>query len=253
MTNLNPQTQYVQVSTNQIPLEHINLEYLSGVTVNEEAQCLLDISNNQNAIQSSAAAQQQQHAHPQPHQHQSLAAQHIQQFKIEYPTDGDYAEDEEVVSQGAVEVEAVHIEENSSINSYDGHNVTTIHPAGVAPSSATHHHAVPTSVDSKTLYTHQYNGVVTAATNTTASIVPQSLKRARHHEIQLKNGEQDFTDVISAAVDYFKMQTAVADADAAFAKYILEEVRQMSKKRKNEFKRKVTTWLTSEDDNGGLE
>lgn len=256
MTSINP-TQYVQVSANQIPLDHINLEYLSGVNVSEEAQCLLDISNNQNAIQTTAAVQQ--HAHSQPHQHQSLAAQHIQQFKIEYPNDGDFAEEEEVVSQGPVEVETVHtIEENSSINSYDAHNAAAI-AAGVAPSAATHHHSAPTSVDSKTLYAHQYNGtiamvtsVVTAATNTTATSQAHPQKRARHHEI-LKNGEQDFTDVISAAVDYFKMQTAVADADAAFAKYILEEVRQMSKKRKNEFKRKVTTWLTSEDETAGLE
>lgn len=44
------QQHYVQVSGNQIPIEHINLEYLSGVNVSEDAQCLLDISNNTNAI-----------------------------------------------------------------------------------------------------------------------------------------------------------------------------------------------------------
>lgn len=48
-TSANPQ-HYVQVSANQIPIEHINLEYLSGVNVSEDAQCLLDISNNTNAI-----------------------------------------------------------------------------------------------------------------------------------------------------------------------------------------------------------
>lgn len=49
-TTTSNQPQYVQVSTNQIPIEHINLEYLSGVNVTEDAQCLLDISNNTNAI-----------------------------------------------------------------------------------------------------------------------------------------------------------------------------------------------------------
>lgn len=50
------QQHYVQVSGNQIPIEHINLEYLSGVNVSEDAQCLLDISNNTNAIGKPTAA-----------------------------------------------------------------------------------------------------------------------------------------------------------------------------------------------------
>lgn len=247
------------MSTNQIPLEHINLEYLSGVNVTEDAQCLLDISNNQNTINSNAQ-QQQQHAHPHPHQHQSLAAQHIQQFKIEYPNDdGDYAEEEEVVPHCAVEVEAVHaIEENS----FDGHNVNASAIGSAVAQTAAVHSAV---VDSKTSIYHQYNGSIalvsgsvaaaaatpsiTTATSLAAHVQPT--KRSRHEA--MKNGGDDLSDVISAAVDYFKMQTAVADADAAFAKYILEEVRQMSKKRKNEFKRKVTTWLTAEDDTTGLD
>lgn len=166
-----------------------------------------------------------------------------------------------MVSQCAVEVETVHaIEENSSINSFDGHNVNSAALAGAVAQQSNAHPAQAT-VDAKTLYSHQYNGsiamVTTVAapapsntTTATATTIAQAVKRPRH---ELKNGESDFGEVISAAVDYFKMQTAVADADAAFAKYILEEVRQMSKKRKNEFKRKVTTWLTSEDDTTGLE
>lgn len=256
------------MSTNQIPLEHINLEYLSGVNVTEDAQCLLDISNNQNTINNNAQQQQQQqqHAHPHPHQHQSLAAQHIQQFKIEYPNDeGEYAEEEEVVPHCAVEVETVHaIEENSSINSFDGHNVNAA-TIGSAVAQTAAAHSAQAAVESKASIYHQYNGSIalvsgsvaaaaatpsiTTATSLAAHVQP--IKRSRHEA--MKNGSDDLSDVISAAVDYFKMQTAVADADAAFAKYILEEVRQMSKKRKNEFKRKVTTWLTAEDDTTGLD
>lgn len=69
----------------------------------------------------------------------------------------------------------------------------------------------------------------------------------------MNSDPQDINDAITAAVDYYKQQTAVTDADAAFAKYILEELREMNKKRKNEFKRMVTTWLTTEDDETGLE
>lgn len=259
------------MSTNQIPLEHINLEYLSGVNVTEDAQCLLDISNNQNTITNNAQQQQQQQQHTHPPIHQSLAAQHIQQFKIEYDSerypndDGEYAEEEEVVPHCAVEVETVHaIEENSSINSFDGHNVNAA-TIGSAVAQTAAAHSAQAAVESKASIYHQYNGSIalvsgsvaaaaatpsiTTATSLAAHVQP--IKRSRHEA--MKNGSEDLSDVISAAVDYFKMQTAVADADAAFAKYILEEVRQMSKKRKNEFKRKVTTWLTAEDDTTGLE
>lgn len=167
-----------------------------------------------------------------------------------------------MVSQCAVEVETVHaIEENSSINSFDGHNVNSAALAGAVAQQANTHPVQP-AVDVKTLYSHQYNGSIAMVTtvaapapsNTTtapATTIAPAPKRPRHDVV--KNGDSELSEVISAAVDYFKMQTAFADADAAFAKYILEEVRQMSRKRKNEFKRKVTTWLTSEDETTGLE
>lgn len=157
------QQHYVQVSGNQIPIEHINLEYLSGVNVSEDAQCLLDISNNTNAIGKfflPLLMQEQQkktdkflkiaanHTHPPPQpqqtqqiqtqsqaqnhgqaqvisnqisnkfdlwtlnhpdlltkQHQISAAQHIQQFKIEYQDQIDNSMDEKItMSQASVKV-----------------------------------------------------------------------------------------------------------------------------------------------------
>lgn len=263
--------QYVQVTSGQqIPIEQINLEYLSGVNVPEGAQCLLEIgsSNTTNVISNHHSHQQQQqpaqqqhhqsqHQHQtqqqthqaQPQQHQSLAAQHIQQFmKVEYPPDeNDYGEESEevIVSQCAVEVETVPAtEENSTINSYDGHTITTTTPNASLPQPP--HHIRTLTNNTKKIY-HQVinsNGLITSQPTLTA------VKRQR---LDLGGGEQDLSEAINAAVEYFKHQTAIADADAAFAKYILEELREMSKKRKNEFKRMVTTWLTTQDDEAGVE
>lgn len=103
------QPQYVHVTANQIPIEQINLEYLSGVNVSEDAQCLLDISNNTNAIanhqhpppqpqqtqQIQTQSHNQQHQSNQP-QHQLSAAQHIQQFKIEFQDQLESSLDEKI-------------------------------------------------------------------------------------------------------------------------------------------------------------
>lgn len=104
------QPQYVHVTANQIPIEQINLEYLSGVNVSEDAQCLLDISNNTNAIanhqhpppqpqqtqQIQTQSHNQQHQSNQPQQHQLSAAQHIQQFKIEFQDQLESSLDEKI-------------------------------------------------------------------------------------------------------------------------------------------------------------
>lgn len=251
-------TQYVQVTPTQMPIEHINLEYLSGVNVSEDAQCLLDISNNttnvisnhhthqvqqqhqqpqeQSQQHQSHQTQQQTH-HQQPQQHQSLAAQHIQQFKIEYQPDNEYGEESEevIVQQCAVEVETVPAtEENNAINNYETHNITATN--ATLPHQTQHIRTLTNNT--KKVY-HQIinsNGLITTQ---------PAIKRQR---LDVSSNEQDITDALTAAVEYFKHQTAIADADAAFAKYILEELRQMSKKRKNEFKRMVATWLTTQDD-----
>lgn len=273
-TNNTSQPQYVQVTANQIPIEHINLEYLSGVSVTEDAQCLLDISNNTNAItnhhhpqqppppqqtqQIQTQPQQQQVTVQQQHQpHQSLAAQHIQQFKIEYPNDeNDYGDETEevIVSQCAVEVETVPTSvETNSITTYDGHTHTltpTATSTTLAVAAPQQHIRNIGNTTTKKIY-HQVinsNGMITTAPH---QLMTTSIKRQRLETTN--NDQQDYGDAITAAVDYFKQQTAIADADAAFAKYILEELRDMNKKRKNEFKRMVTTWLTTEDDEAGLE
>lgn len=272
-----PQQQYVHVTTNQIPIEHINLEYLSNVNVSEDAQCLLDISNNTNAINSHhhapqptpTAQQTQQIATSAQHNasqqsgqtqtHQSLAAQHIQQFKIEYPSEEtNYADDGEevIVSQCAVAVEAAPTSiENSSIANYDGHTHTLTQAAtsttlAVAPAQLRNIGTTAT----KKIY-HQVinsNGLITS---TPHQLMTTSIKRQRlETHAAAQNSEQpEYNEAITAAVDYFKQQTATGDADAAFAKYILEELRGMNKKRKNDFKRMVATWLTTEDDEAGLE
>lgn len=258
-------TQYVQVTPSQIPIEQINLEYLSGVNVSEDAQCLLDISNNTTNVISNhhtthqpQTVQQSQQNQPnqthqqthqqQPQQHQSLAAQHIQQFKIEYPADdNEYGEESEevIVQQCAVEVETVPAtEENNAMNNYETHNITS---TNTTMPHQTQHIRTLTNNTTKKVY-HQIinsNGMITSQPSVPA------IKRQRL-DVSSSN-EQDITEAITAAVEYFKQQTAIADADAAFAKYILEELREMSKKRKNEFKRKVTTWLTTQDDETGGE
>lgn len=261
-TTATQQPQYVQVSANQIPIEHINLEYLSGVNVSEDAQCLLDISNNTNAIanhqhpppqpqqtqqiqtqpQAQHTAQQQ---HGQPQQHQLSAAQHIQQFKIEFQDQLETSMDEkislnQVCHQEGEEVIVQQCEvENAT---YDTQTHTLTPATSMAPIPTAIHRATHTNAVPKKIY-HQVinsNGLIT--TTNQHQIVAATIKRPRIED------QQDINDAITAAVDYYKQQTAIADADAAFAKYILEELREMNKKRKNVFKRMVTTWLTSEDD-----
>lgn len=188
--------------------------------------------------------------------HQSLAAQHIQHFKIEYPNeDNEYGEETEevIVSQCAVEVEPVPT--SSTITAtYDGHThtltpVATSTTLAVAPQPA----QIRTSIGNATtkkIYQQviNTNGLITS---TPHQLVTATMKRPRvdgnSDSLEINEG------VVTAAVDYFKQQTATGDADAAFAKYILEELREMNKKRKNEFKRMVTTWLTTEEDEAGLE
>lgn len=102
---------------------------------------------------------------------------------------------------------------------------TAIHRAGATPKKI--YHQVINS-----------NGLIT----TNPHQIVTTVKRPRLEE------QPELTDAITSAVDYYKQQTQICDADSAFAKYILEELREMSKKRKNEFKRMVTAWLTSEDD-----
>lgn len=234
-----------QMTENPIQVDHMNLEYLSGVNTAEGAQNLLDISNNTNNMPNHHH-QQQQHPHPhQQHpQHQSLAAQHIQQFKMEYSQDdGTYGEEPEdaAVSHCAVEVDAVPAnEENNSVNSFNGSKITstsaaTGHPTQMKPE---------TSGQPKNVYQSPMgNGLV----KPNQPYVPAKKQRIDG----APGADPDLNDALTAAVDYFKHQTAVADADAAFAKYILEELREMSKKRKNEFKRKVTAWLTSDETESG--
>lgn len=257
----------MQVSANQIPIEHINLEYLSGVNVSEDAQCLLDISNNTNAIanhqhpppqpQQTQQIQtqpqvQHQSQHGQPQQHQSLAAQHIQQFKIEFQDQLDTSMDEkislnQVCQQEGEEVIVQQCEvENAT---YDAHT-HTLTPATSTnlPIPTAIHRANTVNAAPKKIY-HQVinsNGLIT----TNPHQIVTSIKRPR---IEVTTDQDQISEAITAAVDYYKQQTAIADADAAFAKYILEELREMNKKRKNEFKRMVTTWLTSEDEDGHLE
>lgn len=107
---------------------------------------------------------------------------------------------------------------------------TAIHRAGATPKKI--YHQVINS-----------NGMITAANP--HQIV--AVKRQRLEE------QPELSDAITSAVDYYKQHNQICDADSAFAKYILEELREMSKKRKNEFKRMVTAWLTSEDDDNALE
>lgn len=267
-TTATQQPQYVQVSTNQIPIEHINLEYLSGVNVTEDAQCLLDISNNTNAIanhqqhpppqpqqtqqiQTQPQAQHQSQQHNQP-QHQSLAAQHIQQFKIEFQDQLETSLDEkislnQVCQQEGEEVIVQQCEvENAT---YDAHTHTLTSAASTTlPIPTAIHRANTANAAPKKIY-HQVinsNGLIT----TNPHQIVAAVKRPR---IELATDQQDITEAITAAVDYYKQQTAIADADAAFAKYILEELREMNKKRKNEFKRMVTTWLTTEDEDAHAE
>lgn len=256
-----PQQQFVQVSANQIPIEHINLEYLSGVNVSEDAQCLLDISNNTNAIAN------HQHPPPQPQQTQQIqtqthtthqsAAQHIQQFKIEFQDQLESSLDDKISLNQVCqqEGEQVIVQQCEVENAtYDAHT-HTLTPAtsttlAVAP-TPTHIRASIGNTGHKKIY-HQVinsNGLITTNPH---QIVTTSIKRPRL-EGHMNSDPQDINDAITAAVDYYKQQTAVTDADAAFAKYILEELREMNKKRKNEFKRMVTTWLTTEDDETGLE
>lgn len=262
-TTATQQPQYVQVSANQIPIEHINLEYLSGVNVSEDAQCLLDISNNTNAIanhqqhpppqpqqtqQIQTQSQVHQSQHNQPQQHQSLAAQHIQQFKIEFQDQLETSMDEkislnQVCQQEGEEVIVQQCEVENATYDAHTHTLTPATSTTLAPIPTAIHRANANSAPKK-IY-HQVinsNGLIT--TTNQHQIVTASIKRPR---IEVSD-QQDITDAITAAVDYYKQQTAIADADAAFAKYILEELREMNKKRKNEFKRMVTTWLTSEDD-----
>lgn len=258
------QPQYVQVSTNQIPIEHINLEYLSGVNVTEDAQCLLDISNNTNAIanhqhpppqpQQTQQIQtqpqgQHQSQHGQPQQHQSLAAQHIQQFKIEFQDQLDTSMDEkislnQVCHQEGEEVIVQQCEVENATYDAQTHTLTPA-TSTTLPIPTAIHRANTVNAGTKKIY-HQVinsNGLIT--TTNPHQIVTASIKRPRMEQI---SDQHDINDIITAAVDCYKQQTAIADADAAFAKYILEELREMNKKRKNEFKRMVTTWLTSEDD-----
>lgn len=262
-TTATQQPQYVQVSTNQIPIEHINLEYLSGVNVTEDAQCLLDISNNTNAIanhqhpppqpqqtqQIQTQSQSQHQSHGQPQQHQSLAAQHIQQFKIEFQDQLDTSMDEKISLNQVChqEGEEVIVQQCEVENATYDAQTHTLTPASstTLPIPTSIHRANTVNAAPKKIY-HQVinsNGLIT--TTNPHQIVAASIKRPR---IEVASDQQDITDAITAAVDYYKQQTAIADADAAFAKYILEELREMNKKRKNEFKRMVTTWLTSEDD-----
>lgn len=255
----------MQVSANQIPIEHINLEYLSGVNVSEDAQCLLDISNNTNAIanhqhpppqpqqtQQIQTQPQHQSQHGQPQQHQSLAAQHIQQFKIEFQDQLDTSMDEKIslnqVCQqegGEVIVQQCEVENAT----YDAHTHTlTPATSTTLPIPTAIHRANTVNAAPKKIY-HQVinsNGLIT----TNPHQIVTSIKRPR---IEVTTDQDQISEAITAAVDYYKQQTAIADADAAFAKYILEELREMNKKRKNEFKRMVTTWLTSEDEDGHLE
>lgn len=265
-TTATQQPQYVQVSTNQIPIEHINLEYLSGVNVTEDAQCLLDISNNTNAIANhqhpppqpqqtqqiqtqSQAQHQSQHGQP---QHQSLAAQHIQQFKIEFQDQLDTSMDEkislnQVCHQEGEEVIVQQCEVENATYDAQTHTLTPTSTT-LAPIPTAIHRAHTTNSAPKKIY-HQVinsNGLITTNPH---QIVTAQIKRPR---IEVSD-QQDIGEAITAAVDYYKQQTAIADADAAFAKYILEELREMNKKRKNEFKRMVTTWLTTEEDDGHAE
>ncbi|XP_055301287.1 cAMP-dependent protein kinase catalytic subunit-like [Sitodiplosis mosellana] len=265
-TTTTQQPQYVQVSTNQIPIEHINLEYLSGVNVTEDAQCLLDISNNTNAIanhqhpppqpqqtqQIQTQPQSQQHqTHGQP-QHQSLAAQHIQQFKIEFQDQLETSMDEkislnQVCHQEGEEVIVQQCEVENATYDAQTHTLTPTSTT-LAPIPTAIHRAHTTNSGPKKIY-HQVinsNGLITTNQH---QIVTAQIKRPR---IEVAD-QQDIGEAITAAVDYYKQQTAIADADAAFAKYILEELREMNKKRKNEFKRMVTTWLTTEEDDGHAE
>lgn len=259
-TTATQQPQYVQVSANQIPIEHINLEYLSGVNVTEDAQCLLDISNNTNAIanhqhpppqpqQTQQIQTQPQHSaqqqHGQPQQHQLSAAQHIQQFKIEFQDQLETSMDEKISMNQVChqEGEEVIVQQCEVENAtYDAQTHTLTPATSMAPIPTAIHRATHTNAVPKKIY-HQVinsNGLIT--TTNQHQIVAATIKRPRIEE------QQEINEAITAAVDYYKQQTAVADADAAFAKYILEELREMNKKRKNVFKRMVTTWLTSEDD-----
>lgn len=261
-TTATQQPQYVQVSTNQIPIEHINLEYLSGVNVSEDAQCLLDISNNTNAIanhqhpppqpqqtQQIQTQPQAQHQSQHGQQHQLSAAQHIQQFKIEFQDQLETSLDEkislnQVCQQEGEEVIVQQCEVENATYDAQTHTLTPATSTTLAPIPTSIHRAHTVNATPKKIY-HQVinsNGLITTNPH---QIVTAQLKRPR---IEVTTDQQDINEAITAAVDYYKQQTAVTDADAAFAKYILEELREMNKKRKNEFKRMVTTWLTTEED-----
>lgn len=136
-------------------------------------------------------------------------------------------------------VQQVHEVENAT---YDAHTHTLTPSSAALPVPTAIHRA---NAAPKKIY-HQVinsNGLIT----TNPHQIVTTVKRPRLDD------QQDFHDAITTAVDYYKQQTQICDADAAFAKYILEELREMNKKRKNEFKRMVTTWLTSEDDETTLE
>lgn len=131
---------------------------------------------------------------------------------------------------------------------YDAHTHTltpatsTTMPIPTAIHRASNSNAVPKKIYHQIINT---NGLITTNQH---QVMASTMKRPRIEE------QSDISsEALTAAVDYYKQQTAVADADSAFAKYILEELREMNKRRKNEFKRMVTTFLTNDDDETGIE
>lgn len=125
----------------------------------------------------------------------------------------------------------VHEVENAT---YDA-QTHTLTPASAVPTAIHRAGATPKKIYHQVINS---NGMIT----TNPHQIVATVKRPRLED------QPELTEAITSAVDYYKQQTQICDADSAFAKYILEELREMSKKRKNEFKRMVTAWLTSEDD-----
>lgn len=119
---------------------------------------------------------------------------------------------------------------------YDAQTHTLTHTsAGPIPTAIHRANATPKKIYQQVINS---NGLITAHPHQILAV-----KRPRLED------QPELTEAITSAVDYYKQQTQICDADSAFAKYILEELREMSKKRKNEFKRMVTAWLTEDDDN----